>query len=187
MPVAEIAAGYAAGAVLTVVGPVSTEILGGAVVVTVSAGPLAVAGGEAAVVGGAAAGGIGLAGGLVIAGAVVAVATPLIVGFVPGFASPNVRLYPGRMNEAIDPMKKPGQTKYILIAEQLTDNCYVYCFENKYDMDKAKHKFTSSRIMWELSRGQFCEIERRGFEMPFNTIRYAFAKFVAQAYKFRDS
>lgn len=187
----EAATGWLAWVFLSWVGPLETTILAGQVSVTVAAatGATTVAA-ETAAVSTAAAGASSAsacAAGAAAAVVAVGVVTLLVVGFVEGFASQNVRLYKGEMDEAIDPEKHPGETNYVLIAEQGIDKCFIYCFRKKKDMDQAKHKFFSSRIMYELNQGQFCEIEQKGFAMPFNTIRYAFVEAVRRAYLSRQT
>ena len=63
---------------------------------------------------------------------------------------------------------------------------FVYFFSCKDDVDVAKHNFMSARIIWELRPGAAREIERRGFAMPFPTIRAAFLKLIQQAHEMNE-
>ena len=177
----------------------STTVFSGAAAITISAGGAAVGGGAAAAgvgVAGAAGGeaaaaGAAMAGGAmagVLAGAVVAViavGTTLIVGFCEGFASPNFKISVGQMAGTVDPAKI--DPKYLLLAEQGTDNIVAYYFADKEAVDKAKHHFVASRIIWKLDYGKAVEIENKGFAMPFPTIRAAFLEMLRQAHAEKEA
>ena len=79
----------------------------------------------------------------------------------------------------------PVQPQFALLSEQGIDNVFVYYFATEDDVNCAKQKFVSARIIWKLVPGRAMEIERWGMRMPAPTIRRAFIKVVTKAYEMR--
>ena len=63
----------------------------------------------------------------------------------------------------------------------------AYYFAEKEAVDRAKHGFFSSRIIYDLSYGTGVEIKKRGFAMPFPTIRAAVLEMLLQAHREKDA
>lgn len=72
---------------------------------------------------------------------------------------------------------------FVLVSEEGMGNCRVYGFSTKAAADAAKHKFVSTRIMFDCRKAPFEEIEAKGFAHPNQTIRAAFGKYLMDTYK----
>ena len=119
----------------------------------------------------------------------------VVYTFCDGQPTTNCWLLPGCMDGTINPSVHPGETRFLLTAEEkLYGRCIVYCFRNREDMESGNNKFPgiTSRIIWELESPpassatskqaeptlrRCVEIAKHGPARPHGTIRHALNKF----------
>ena len=86
------------------------------------------------------------------------VAIPLIVGLCEGFASSNFSLQLGEMYPStLTTLRSSRSSRFRARHRQL-----IYYFATEDDVNRAKQKFVSTRLIWKLVPGRTMEIERWG-------------------------